>query len=213
MKRKKFEKNKYYSELLDAAGLEDLIEEEEGGETPGNEETQEDGVTEEAQEKREAQEDEETEGDGKSQDNEESPDPEDGERRLKRTVQGVLLLIALFTLIELLVVLFFIGGETFVFGELKLACVLGLLIGAGMAMLLFLLMKRQIETVLDLPENSAKNRLRLGSILRIVSVMALAVLFAFLMKYIHPLAFLVGVLNLKAAALLQPLLDKFLKKE
>ena len=130
---------------------------------------------------------------------------------MTRTVRAVLMLIVFFTLAELLIVLFFIGGEDFTFGSLKLSCALGLIAGGCAAAVFFLLMKRQVETVTAMPSQSAKNRLKLGSILRILAVAAMAVLFAFT-KVIHPLAFLIGVLNLKFAALAAPLLDKFLKK-
>ena len=191
--RKRLKKNKYYSELLEAADLNDLID--------GEDET------EEADAYDASLPDEGAEYDAAPAEAEE----EDGEDPMIRTVRAVLLLIALFTLAELLIVLFFIGGEDFTFGSLKLSCALGLIAGGCAAAVFFLLMKRQVETVTAMPSQTAKNRLKLGSILRILAVAAMAVLFAFI-KVIHPLTFLIGVLNLKFAALAAPLLDKFLKK-
>lgn len=191
--RKRLKKNKYYSELLEAADLSDLID--------GEDET------EEADAYDASLPDEGAEYDAAPAETEE----EDGEDPMTRTVRAVLMLIVFFTLAELLIVLFFIGGEDFTFGSLKLSCALGLIAGGCAAAVFFLLMKRQVETVTAMPSQSAKNRLKLGSILRILAVAAMTVLFAFT-KVIHPLAFLIGVLNLKFAALAAPLLDKFLKK-
>ena len=178
-RKSRIEKNKYYSELLDAAGLEDLLED------PDEEEGEEENPSSETAEA-------------------EDPDV------LKRTVKEVIFLIAALTLVEILLTLLLIGKRDFSFGGLKLSVALGLLFGGAFGIALFLIMKKQIEQIVMLPAKNAQSKLRLGAILRIVCVAAVAVAFAFL-KWISPLGFLVGVLNLKIAAQLAPLLDKHFK--
>ena len=195
MSRKdRIEKNKYYSELLDAAGLEDLLEdpeEENPEESPEEEDAGEDAGEESTPL------DAEVSGT-------EDPDV------LERTVKEVLFLICALTLLEILLTLIFIGKRDLSFGGLKLSVALGLLFGGVFSVGMFLIMKKQVEEIVELPAKNAESKLRLGAILRIVCVAAVAIAFAFL-KWISPLGFLVGVLNLKFAAQLAPLLDKHLK--
>ena len=207
-RKSRIEKNKYYSELLDAAGLEDLLEDPEEGE----EEAIEEGIEEDP----EVTEPEEN-PEGKIQEastEEESSGPEitgtEDPEVLERTVKEVIFLIAVLTLVEILLTLILIGKRDFSFGGLKLSVALGLLFGGAFGIGLFLIMKKQIEQIVELPAKNAQSKLRLGAILRIIAVAAVAVAFAFL-KWISPLGFQVGLLNLKFAAQLAPLLDKHLK--
>ena len=133
--------------------------------------------------------------------------PEEEEKTVRRTMKTVFFFMGIFFIAELLIVLFFIGGPVWQPDADKWKALFGLLLGEAFGVLWFLSLSVQVKSALDLPENKAKNRMRLGAILRYLLLAGLVV-GAYFTRIVDPILILVGVFNLKLAAFISGLLDK-----
>lgn len=147
------------------------------------------------------------------EDTEEEPDEllpydeaEDREE-LPKTVRAVISLMLILSGAELLVILLFIGGSITQWSRLKTSALLGLLIGSGIGIGLFLTMKNQIEDLMYLPEERANKKIRTGYMLRLAAVGAAAAVGG-LTGFFHPVTVVIGVFNVKPASFLCPFFRK-----
>lgn len=126
---------------------------------------------------------------------------------VKETVKNVLIVITGLLFVELIVTCLFIGGNITVWSELKISVLLGLtagsIIGAGM----FLHIKKTLEESIAFGENSASSHIRKSYAIRMIVVGVLMVLAAW-SGWFHVLGLLLGIMNLKIAAYMQPILHK-----
>ena len=107
-------------------------------------------------------------------------------------------------------VLIFLLGN--LLAENKLAYTLGLLLGGGIAIGLVGHMHGSIERALLYDEETAKKKVKLGSLLRmLVMAVGLAVA-ALLPEYFSVAGVFFGILSLKFSAYLQPLTHKVIQK-
>lgn len=114
---------------------------------------------------------------------------------------GILIMSALFLAIGI-----WIAGN-------KLSYVLGILLGMSIAIAVLWHMYKGLDEALDLDEHMAVKYMRKKSIIRLV-MMGLAVGAACMLPDIfNPFAVVIGVLALKFAAYIQPLVHKYIFKK
>ena len=137
------------------------------------------------------------------------PKEQDDPSVVENTVKRVLLLIVFLTVLEEILIFLLIGGIVPKFSLTKWSCMLGLFLGSGIGALMFYLMKLQIVRLseADPEDRSVRWKLKFGAIGRILLV-AGAAAGALFIPAVHPVALLVGVLNLKISVLLYPVLDR-----
>lgn len=133
--------------------------------------------------------------------------PETEQKTVRKTMKTVFFFMGVLLVLEAAVVLFLLYGPINDWSHGKWQALAGLLVGGILGALWFWSLSRQIRGTLELPEQQAKNRMRLGAILRYVLLAAL-IAAAFITKILNPLLILIGVLNLKPAAFFSGLLNK-----
>ena len=126
---------------------------------------------------------------------------------LGRTVRGVITVTLILYALEFLIIFFLIGGIFPVFGKVKLTALAGLTVGTGAGIGLFFTMKNQLEDLMYLPEERANKKIRTGYLLRLSAAAMLAVIGG-LTGFMHPVAAVLGIYNIKPACFLQPLYEK-----
>lgn len=121
---------------------------------------------------------------------------------LKQTVQEMMILMVLWLiLIELVGIWWF---------EDKLGIGLGFLAGVLIAAAMVVHIAWTLNWAVDLPEKTAKGKIRLHALLRYFAVVGIFALILFT-KVLNPIAAFVGVLALKVSAYLQPLTHRAFK--
>ena len=133
--------------------------------------------------------------------------PEEDEKTVRRTMKTVFFFMGVFFIAELLAVLFLIGGPIVKPEPEKWKAVFGLVLGEVFGALWFFSLSLQVKSALELQENQAKNRMRLGAILRYLLLAGLIAGASFT-RIADPILILVGVFNLKLAAFVSGLFDK-----
>ena len=94
----------------------------------------------------------------------------------------------------------------------KMAYTLGLCLGAVVAVCMVLHMYATLERAMLYDQDTAKKKIRMASMLRMVFMIAALVIAVIVPKYISVLGVLLGILSLKFSAYVQPLTHKvFLK--
>lgn len=131
---------------------------------------------------------------------------------VRETVINVITAISGLLLIELIVALFFIGGSFGVWSRLKITVLLGLLGGSVIGMGMFLHIKKSLEESLAFGEKSAPSHIRKSYAFRMLVVGGLLVLAAW-SGWFDVLALLLGIMNLKIAVYLQPILHKIFRRK
>ena len=132
---------------------------------------------------------------------------------VRETVIHVLLAIAGLFIAESLITILFIGGMFGTWSERKTMVLLGLTAGSVMGAGMFLHMKKSLEESLAFGEKSASGQIRKSYAFRMILIGILMVLAAW-SGWFDILALLLGIMNLKIAVYLQPILHKiFHRKE
>lgn len=124
---------------------------------------------------------------------------------VRETVINVIVVIIGLFALELAATLLFIGGGIGVFGELKMKVMLGLTAGSFIGIGMFLHMKKTLEASFAFGEKSAPAQVRKSYVFRIAVVGILLFLAAW-SGWFDILALILGVMNLKIAVYLQPIL-------
>lgn len=128
------------------------------------------------------------------------PFSETGEKeRVRKTVRAVLFVMLGLLAVETAVVLFFVGGPVSDWTHGKWQALLGLFIGVALAVLWFLTIRHEIERATEEPEMDPHKKIRIGTILRYLALLAILA-GAFLTGWANPILILIGMLNLKVAA-------------
>ena len=120
----------------------------------------------------------------------------------KLTLYEVMFNIMMLSVIELFIGLFFVD-EYFRY-------VLGLLIGVILAIFLIKNMYSSVNKAVMEDVNTAESITRKGALFRMAVVFVIFVVATYLHKYINVYAMIISTFNLKFAAYLQPLTNKFI---
>ncbi|MBP5249490.1 MAG: hypothetical protein J6Z46_05740 [Lachnospiraceae bacterium] len=129
-----------------------------------------------------------------------------GRRTLFELMAGIVLL----DLIALIGNIFIKNGNAFV--KNRLAYTLGIILGMTVALLMALHMYKTLEKAILCDKERAKSKTRLAAFLRMLMMVASLAAAALFPDYISIIALMIGILAMKASALMQPLTDKFVLK-
>lgn len=118
---------------------------------------------------------------------------------VKKTVFAVFILIAVLTAVEAVLIVVFRSIPAFQSGNGLFGALFGLFLGTVTALVWFLTMKRQIDSILSGAESHPNAHLKLGAIFRFAGA-AIAVAVAVFTGFYNPLTVILGVINLKIAS-------------
>lgn len=130
--------------------------------------------------------------------------------QVKETLTGLLIGIGVYSVIVEIIGI--------IFSEDILSYTLGLLVGVVVAVILIIHMTRTLDDALDLPQDDATRYMRKKTVFRIVLMLA-ALLGAMLVPHVNFFTVLLGLLGMKAGALMAPFFlkrmypDDFVTKE
>ena len=132
-------------------------------------------------------------------------DPARSEGIVRKTSRTIMLPIAGLYLLEFLIVLLFVYGNVTVWDRGKWQALLGLTVGAGFAELWYLLIRNQVERLVDPAAQHVKGRLRGGAVLRMLIFIGILAA-GYFTRVMDPILLIVGAFDLKIAAYLTGLI-------
>ena len=122
----------------------------------------------------------------------------------KKVVLGVSLLIALWCIIGELLIYIFMG--------MNVKAMLGFLLGCIIGAVSFVHMSVSLENSLDMADEEAAKKNTVKTFIIRAVVVAAVMLLAFFSGYFNLVFVVLGMFGLKAAAYLQPFIEKFFQK-
>lgn len=132
------------------------------------------------------------------------------EDTVRETVKRVVVVIAILFLVEMFVTVFFLEGGLGGWNREKITILLGLLAGSIMGAGMFLHIKKTLEESFAFGEKSAPTHMKKTYIFRI-SIVGILMILAAWSGWFNILALLLGIMNLKIAVYLQPILNKIFR--
>lgn len=131
--------------------------------------------------------------------------------QVRQTVREVIAGIFLCGIVELLICFLFIGGSPLAMSGVKLQSMAGVFLGCLFASGWFFHMEKSLKEAMAMGKKRAAFHIRKGYAFRMI-VAVILLLFVAFTEFVPVLSVLAGVLTLKPAAYLQPLLHRYLLK-
>lgn len=136
-------------------------------------------------------------------------------RKINPTMVSLIVLELIYGLLGIVIISglhFVFGVAEKVFGDKYIYIIIGFLIGILMSIILVVLMARTVENMLSIGDSGAVKEGVIGALIRAAIVIAVIVLL--LVTHIgNVISMLIGLFGLKLSAYIQPIADKYIKKE
>ena len=136
-------------------------------------------------------------------------------RKINPTMVSLIVLELIYGLLGIVIISglhFVFGVAEKVFGDKYIYIIIGFLIGILMSIILVMLMARTVENMLSIGDNGAVKEGVIGALIRAAIVIAVIVLL--LVTHVgNVISMLIGLFGLKLSAYIQPIADKYIKKE
>lgn len=136
-------------------------------------------------------------------------------RKINPTMVSLIVLELIYGLIGIVIISglhFVFGVAEKIFGDKYIYIIIGFLIGILMSIILVMLMARTVENMLSIGDNGAVKEGVIGALIRAAIVIAVIVLL--LVTHVgNVISMLIGLFGLKLSAYIQPIADKYIKKE
>ena len=136
-------------------------------------------------------------------------------RKINPTMVSLIVLELIYGLLGIVIISglhFVFGVAERIFGDKYIYIIIGFLIGILMSIILVMLMARTVENMLSIGDNGAVKEGVIGALIRAAIVIAVIVLL--LVTHVgNVISMLIGLFSLKLSAYIQPIADKYIKKE
>ena len=136
-------------------------------------------------------------------------------RKINPTMVSLIVLELIYGLLGIVIISglhFVFGVAERIFGDKYIYIIIGFLIGILMSIILVMLMARTVENMLSIGDNGAVKEGVIGALIRAAIVIAVIVLL--LVTHVgNVISMLIGLFGLKLSAYIQPIADKYIKKE
>ena len=136
-------------------------------------------------------------------------------RKINPTMVSLIVLELIYGLLGIVIISglhFVFGVAERIFGDKYIYIIIGFLIGILMSIILVVLMARTVENMLSIGDNGAVKEGVIGALIRAAIVIAVIVLL--LVTHVgNVISMLIGLFGLKLSAYIQPIADKYIKKE